>query len=163
MYFTKQSQNVSFLIGPTRPWARVSFPTSWKQANHVYETIARRAVTNVETRDGTALNYFPVLKTLENNLGLRGFGKSNVTGTLLVCTLKLRTVYLEDSAQFLYIAIAGIYFILFAKSREGFQSITPNWHSVLMTYVPAIVQPRIFHWSSKLQKTKVAQYPWTLL
>ena len=38
--------------------------------NHAYAAIAGRAVTNVGTRDGTPLNHFPVLNTLQNNFGL---------------------------------------------------------------------------------------------
>ena len=51
--------------------------------NRVYIAISGRAATNVRMRDGTALISFSVLKTMEN------------------FRLKLRTVYLEDSTQFL--------------------------------------------------------------
>jgi len=49
--------------------------------NHVCAAISRRAVTNVGTKDGTALNHFPVLNTLENNFGFHALGKSDVTAT----------------------------------------------------------------------------------
>jgi hypothetical protein len=51
--------------------------------NRVYTAIYGRAATNVGMRDGTALISFSVLKTMKN------------------FRLKLRTVYLEDSTQFL--------------------------------------------------------------